>query len=278
MIAIFSYPQKKTFLRFAILAILAFLVSVVIISASFSLKGLGAQTASDGPTEFKRSVEQLSSTRLAGGNEDKAQFDSAVAYLDSLGISALNSAAVPDLDATNRRFTALVSQTSPVGENYRLLKIGGSPSIYAMAINFGLGGPAAVRIYAGSTGHYSLAANIDHYAQKDFLDSDIELVAVSPADLVFVTVSGRTDDLSTGAFTAWKFDGHSVTAIWNSDILQQSSYEVEGNAFRIAYCSQVDDDRPSQCLKMSRDLYRLDAGEWKRVETAELPSSKPAAK
>jgi hypothetical protein len=165
-----------------------------------------------------------------------------------------------------------------VGENYRLSKIGGSPAVYAMAINFGLGGPAAVRLYAGGAGHYSLAAQIDHYAQKDFLDSDIELVPVSAADLVFVTVSGRTDDLSTGAFTTWQFNGHEVAALWNSDLLQQSSYEVDGNGFRIAYCSQVDDDRPSVCLKMSRDLFRLEDKQWKRVETAELPSPKPTAK
>ena len=48
--------------------------------------------------------------------------------------------------------------------------------------------------------------------------------------------------------------------------------------FRLAYCSQVDDDHPSQCLKMSRDLYRFQAGEWKRIETADLPLPKPAAK
>jgi hypothetical protein len=29
---------------------------------------------------------------------------------------------------------------------------------------------------------------------------------------------------------------------------------------------------------MSRDLYRFEGGEWKRVETADLPLTKPAAK
>ncbi|HEX3376937.1 MAG TPA: hypothetical protein VHS29_08760 [Candidatus Acidoferrales bacterium] len=242
------------------------------------LETVQAQTIGDATVEFKKLAEELSSTRLAGGNESQAQLEKALVYLDSVAISALNSAPGPDLDSTNRRLASLVSQTSPVGENYRLLKIGGSPSVYAMVINFGLGGPAAVRIYAGGAGHYSLAAQIDHYAQKDFLDSDIELVSVSATDLVFVTVSGRTDDLSTGAFTAWQFTGHSVAAIWNSDLLQQSSYEIEGNGFRIAYCSQVDDDRPSVCLKMSRDLFRFGDGQWKRVETSELPSLKPTAK
>jgi hypothetical protein len=147
-----------------------------------------------------------------------------------------------------------------------------------MVINFGLGGPAAVRIYAGPAGHYGLAARIDHIVQKDFFDSDLELVPVSNTEPVFVTISGRTDDLSTGLFSAWRFDGHGVAPLWSSDLLQQSSYEADEDAFRLAYCSQVDDDHPSQCLKMSRDVYRFQAGEWKRIETADLPPSKPAAK
>jgi hypothetical protein len=278
MIAIFYYLRKKSFHPLLIIPILAFVMGFVILGDNYSCKILQAQTNGDRAAEFRKAAEELSSTRLSGGNENKGQLEKALADLDSIAISALNPASSPDLDATNRRLAALVSQTSPVGENYRLLKIGGSPAVYAMVINFGLGGPAAVRIYAGGAGHYALAAQIDHCAQPDFLDSDIELVPVSPADLVFVTVSGRTDDLSTGAFTAWQFNGHAVVALWNSDLLQQSSYEVEGNGFRLAYCSQVDEDRPSQCLKMSRDLYRFDAGEWKRVETAELPSPKSTAK
>ncbi len=60
--------------------------------------------------------------------------------------------------------------------------------------------------------------------------------------------------------------------------MQQSSYQADFNGFRLAYCSRVDDDHPSECLKMSRDLYRFEGGEWKRVETADLPQPKPAAK
>jgi hypothetical protein len=278
MIAIFSYLQKKSFSFPRAILILAFFASFVMLSDNFYFKTVQAQNDGDKAVEFKRMAEELSSTRLGGGNENKVQLEKALVYLDSIAISALNSTPSPDLDSTNRRLASLVSQNSPVGENYRLLKIGGSPAVYAMVINFGLGGPAAVRIYAGGAGHYTMAAQIDHFAQKDFLDSDIELVPVSSAGLVFVTVSGRTDDLSTGAFTAWQFNGHAVITLWNSDLLQQSSYEVEGNGFRIAYCSQVNDDRPSQCLKMSRDLFRLEAGQWKRVETSELTSPEPTAK
>jgi hypothetical protein len=135
-----------------------------------------------------------------------------------------------------------------------------------------------VRIYSGSAGNYALAARIDHSVQKDFLDSDVEIAPVSNSEAVFVTISGRTDDLSTGLFSAWRFDGHGLVNLWNSDLLQQSSYQAGEKGFDLAYCSQVDDDHPSQCLKMSRDLYRFQGGEWKRVETVDLSAPKPDLK
>jgi hypothetical protein len=250
----------------------------VIFYASPFAAWVRAQTSGDATAEFKRISEELSAARLSGGDENEAQMEKALAFLDSIAVSDLNIPAGPNLDGANRDVAKLTSHTPPVGENYRLVKLGGTPAAYAMVINFGLGGPAAVRIYAGGAGHYALAAKIDHFAQKDFFDSDLELAPVSNSEPVFVTISGRTDDLSTGMFSAWKFDGRGVVALWNSDLLQQSSYEADEMGFRLAYCSQVDDDRPSQCLKMSRDLYRFQAGEWKRIETADLPLPTPAAK
>jgi hypothetical protein len=254
------------------------LVGIVIFGAGPFAARMHAQNGRDPTSEFKRISEELSAARLSGGVENEAQMEKALAYLDSIAVSVLNVAGEPNLDGANRGLAGLVSRTPPVGENYRLVKLGGTPAAYAMVINFGLGGPAAVRIYAGAAGHYELAAKIDHIVQKDFFDSDLELVTVSSSEPVFVTVSGRTDDLSTGMFSAWQFDGHRVVALWNSDLLQQSSYEAEENGFRLAYCSEVDEDHPSQCLKMTRDLYRFQAGEWKRVETADLPPPKPAGK
>src|SRR5579864_3457822 len=256
----------------------AILISIVIIVASPIAGWVRAQTANDATTEFQRISEELSAARQGGGDENEAQMEKALTYLDSIAVSVLNVSANPALDQANRRLAGLVSHTPPVGENYRLVKLGGAPAAYAMVINFGLGGPAAVRIYAGGAGHYALAARIDHFVQKDFFDSDLELIPVSNSEPVFVTISGRTDDLSTGLFSAWQFDGHRLVALWNSDLLQQSSYEADEAGFRLAYCSQVDDDRPSQCLKMSRDLYRFQAGEWKRIETADLPPPTPAKK
>ncbi len=250
----------------------------VVLGATPFAARLRAQTGSDPTAQFKRISEELSSARLSGEAENEVEMEKALTYLDSVAVSVLNIPAEPNLDGANRGLAGLASHTPPVGENYRLVQLGGTPAAYAMVVNFGLGGPAAVRIYAGSAGNYALAARIDRFVQKGFLDSDLELVPVSNSDPVFVTVSGRTDDLSTGMFSAWQFDGHRALNLWNSDLLQQSSYEADENGFRLAYCSQVDEDRPSQCLKMSRDLYRFQAGEWKRIGTADLPPLNPATK
>jgi hypothetical protein len=278
MNSIFSRSRKARPAARLVAARPVILFCFVIFCASPFAAWVRAQTAGDATAEFKRISEELSAARLDGGDENEAQMEKALAFLDSIAVSDLNIPAGPNLDGANRGLAELTSHTPPVGENYRLVKLGGTPAAYAMVINFGLGGPAAVRIYAGGAGHYALAAKIDHFVQKDFFDSDLELAPVSNSEPVFVTISGRTDDLSTGMFSAWKFDGHGVVALWNSDLLQQSSYEADEMGLRLAYCSQVDDDHPSQCLKMSRDLYRFQAGEWKRIETADLPLPTPAAK
>jgi hypothetical protein len=239
---------------------------------------LHAQTNVDSVTEFRRAVQGLSAARLEGAEESESQMEKTVSYLDSIAIAALNASAAPDLQAVNRQLAGLVSHTPPVGENYRLLKLGGDSPVYALVINFGLGGPGAIRIYAGAAGHFAMAARIDHFIQKDFFDSDLELVPVSSAAPAFVVVAGRTDDLATGMFSAWLFGGTRLAALWTSDLLQQSAYEADENGFHLAYCSQVDEDHPSQCLRMSRDLYRLQEGKWERVESVSVAPSEELPK
>ena len=252
---------------------------LAMLAVAFAAAASGAQSTGDPAVEFRKISGELSEARQSGADEGQAGMEKALAYLDSIAIETANGAPAADLDAANRHLAALASHTPPIGENYRLVKLGGAPPAYAMVVNFGLGGPAAVRVYAAnSSGRYALAAKIDHFAQKDFFDSDVELVAVSASEPVFLTVSGRTDDLATGQFSAWKFDGGHLVALWSSDLLQQSSYESDDNGFHLAYCSQEDDDHPSDCLKMSRDVYRYENGEWKRTETVEMPPSKPSAK
>jgi hypothetical protein len=262
----------------AVKAWLTILISFVIICVSLIVPQGKAQRGDAAVAEFKQISGALSAARLSGEEENAAQLEKALAYLDSVAVSGLNSPGGADLSQTNQRLASLLSHTPPVGENYRLEKLGGTPAAYAMVANFGLGGPAAIRIYAGAAGHLALAARIDHTVQKDLFDSDLELFSVSRSDSVFVTVAGRTDDLSTGIFSAWRFDGNRVAALWNSDLLQQTTYEADENGLRLAYCSQVDEDRPSQCLKMSQDLYRFQDQEWKRIQTTDLPLPKSPAK
>lgn len=247
-----------------------------LLAVAWRAPGTAAQTERDPVLQFRQIADELSAARQGGGAENQVRMEKALAYLDSIAIPVLNVPPSPHLEEANQRFAGLASRMPPVGENYRLVKLGGTPAAYALAVNFGLGGPAAARIYAGAEGRYSLAAKIDRFAQSDFFDSDIELVSVSDSDPVFVTISGRTDDLSTGQFVAWRLEGNYVTALWTSDLLQQSTYGADGSGFHLAYCSQVDEDHPSNCLKMARDLYRYQGGQWKRIETAELPASKPA--
>jgi hypothetical protein len=249
-------------------------VNITLLLVSFSLINLRAQVNSDPTVEFKKLAAQLSTARLDGAAESEASQEAALAILDKLTIAALNSSAPPDLDALNRRMADLTSHVPPVGENYRLARLGGNSAAYALVVNFGLSGPAAVRIYSNSSGHYALTARIDHFADKDFFDSDIEFISMSAADPIFVIVAGRTDDLATGMFTAWRFDGRRAVPLWTSDLLQQSSYEADGDAFRLIYCSEPDEDHPAVCRKMTRDVYRLQAGEWKRTESKEVIPAK----
>ena len=253
-------------------------VSIVFFLLISCAMGLQAQIKSDPTIEFKKLAAQLSTARLDGAAESEASQEMALGILDGFASSVLSSSASPDLDAANRRMAELVSHVPPVGENYRLVRLGGTSAAYALVVNFGLGGPAAVRIYSNVNGRYALAARIDHFVEKDFFDSDIELVPVSTSEPAFIIVAGRTDDLATGMFTAWRFDGRRAVSLWSSDLLQQSSYETDGDGFHLTYCSEPDEDHPAQCPKMTRDLYRLQAGEWKRIETKDLGPAKAASK
>jgi type II secretory pathway pseudopilin PulG len=253
--------------------------SIVYIALAISLQG---QVKNNSTVEFKKLAAQLSSTRLDNAEENAPLEEKALAIIDEVSLSALNHSSSPnsspDIDSANRMLADMVSHVPAVGENYRLVRLGGNPAAFAMVVNFGVGGPAAVRIYSNGGGRYALAGKIDRFEQKDFLDSDIELIPMSATEPVFVVVAGRTDDLSTGIFTAWRFDGSRAAPLWSSDLLQQSSYEADGDGFHITYCAEPDENRPAQCLKMARDTYRLQSGAWKNVETKDLGNAKPVTK
>jgi hypothetical protein len=251
---------------------------IVFIALAMSLPG---QVKSNPTIEFSKLAAQLSAARLGNTEENAPLQEKALAVIDELALTALNRSssanASPDLDAANQQLAELVSHVPSVGENYRLVRLGGAGA-FAIVANFGLGGPAAVRIYSNGSGRYALAAKIDRFEQKDFLDSDIELIPMSATEPVFVVVAGRTDDLATGIFTAWRFDGTRAVPLWSSDLLQQSSYEADGDGFHITYCAEPDEDHPAICPKMTRETYRMQSGAWKNVETKDLGSAKPVTK
>jgi len=246
-----------------------------------------AQTVAKAPeAAFGVLAAQITGDRAEGGAESETLEEQALEILDRAALEQLNgaqssapspgsSSSGPNLDQVNQRLAAFVTHQPPVGEAYRVSRLGGTPAAYALMVDFGLSGPSAVRLYAGTPGNLALTARIDRYAQKDFVDDYIELVPISGAAAVFVTAAGRTDDLQTGIFTAWYFDGHAVSAVWTSDILEQSSYESVADGFHLTYCADTDPGETAACHQMRRDRYIWQDGAWKRVETTTLPVPKP---
>ncbi len=223
---------------------------------------------------FQRLAEQLAQRRLDAAEESEALQEQALRILDKMVLEALSGGSEPDLDTLNQRLAALVTQQPPVGEDYQAVRLGGNPAVYTLVANFGLGGPSAVRLYRRSAERYALAARIDRFAQRDFFDEYLKLVPVTGPVILFVTIAGRTDELQTGAFTAWRFDGQRLQAVWSSDILQQSSYESGADGFRLAYCAETEEDNPRVCRRMTRDRYVWDGATWKRVEQTPFPVPK----
>ena len=157
----------------------------------------------------------------------------------------------------------------------------GAPA-FALVVNFGQAGPSGVRIYAGAPGHLALAARIDRFSQKDFLDDFMELVPWNhPAgnDSVFVTVAGRADELHTGIFTAWRFrfvgGTGSVIPVWTSDILPQSSYQMSADGFHLTFCAESDAADDSKCVTARRERYVWQDGMWTAVENVVMQGAVP---
>ncbi len=261
-------------------SLLLALPSVVAARPNFPGVGAAVQAAEAQKTssEFTRLAARLAQQRLGGADENENLQGQALGILDNMVIETLNAAGEPNLDSLNRRLGTLAVQQPPVGESYRVLRLGGSPATYALAVNFGLGGPSAVRLYAAVAGRYVLVARIDRFAQKDFFDEYLEVIPIlssggAPATL-FVTVTGRTDELQTGAFTVWRLTARGAQAVWTSEILQQSSYESRPDGFWLTYCAETDEDRPRVCRIMMRDRFLWDGLAWRRVERANLPLPK----
>jgi len=228
------------------------------------------------PADFHALASQLAGTRDSGAEESQAAEEQALAILDRAVLEQLNTPKPePDLNALNGRLASFVTHQPPVGEGFRVVRLGGAPAAYALLADFGLRGPSAVRVYAGAPGGLALAARVDRYAQKNFFDDYMEIVPMAGAEPVFVTVTGRTDDLHTGVFSAWYFMNGRVDPVWTSDILEQSTYEVAPDGFRLTYCAETDAQDLRACHSMQHDRYVWQDRAWKRVESTAVPASSP---
>ena len=267
------------------------LAAALMISAGAWLHAQGREV------EFRGLAQQIVAQRQAGGEEKAELLERALAIVDEVTIGGLNAVVptagpsrLPYMNVVIERMQALSAPEIRIGESYVAGLVGAESSpagvpVYAGVVNFGLSGPSAVRLYAPVavetvSGHerwtnYKLVGRIDRISHSDYFDEYLEVVAVNPGAAVFVTVTGRTDDRKTGIFMAWRYHGGQVHNVWTSDLLEHSTYEAKDGEFRVTYCSEADDDRPSVCKAKQTDRYHW-AGAWTR-RTADDTSPKTTA-
>jgi hypothetical protein len=238
-----------------------------------------AQSSTATEAEFKKLVAEVIERRSSGSERSEGTSSveqAALRILDAFVLDSLNAGDDPRVEALNQRLGALVTQTPPLGQGYVVLRLGGSPPSFALAANFGSSGPSAARFYVRGPEKYRMAARIDPAVQPDYFDDYLKILpmpeSAQPADVVFFTVMGRTDEFATGVFAAWRLTGDRLQEIWVTDLLPRSSYEVRSNGFQLTYCAEPDEDRPGVCQRMTRERYVWDGAAWKRVEQADVPT------
>jgi hypothetical protein len=261
------------------------LLMLGVVVADGSVVAARAQTPQEA-AEFRSLATQMAQSRLRGADEPEVPQQRALGILDRLICAHLSAGG--DVQSLNDRLSRVVPQQPALGESYRVVEL--QPGrVYALLANFSLSGPAAVRIYAartkggeGAARVFEMAARIDRFTVRDFFDESVQLVPLasargadaSAAEAVFVTISGRTDDLQTGAFAAWRFAGDRLEPLWTSDLLSRSSYETANGEFRVTYCADPDEERPRVCGRMVRDRFAWRGG-WQRLEQSDVPLSRP---
>ncbi len=148
--------------------------------------------------------------------------------------------------------------------------------MFALAANFGSSGPSAARFYVRGPEKYGVAARIDPAVQPDYFDDYLQILPMPElaraADVICVTVTGRTDEFATGAFAAWRLTGDRLQEVWVTDLLPRSSYQARSNGLQLTYCAEPDEDHPGVCRRMTRERYIWD-GAWRRVEQTDVPIS-----
>src|SRR5207245_477609 len=134
----------RTHTRASALAALVFILAAAARSPGGARGPLERVQVQKPESEFARLAARLAEQRLGGADEGQKLQEQALAILDGLALEALNAPQGLDLEALNKRLDAMATQQPPVGESYRVLRLGGQPAPYALVANFGLGGPSAV--------------------------------------------------------------------------------------------------------------------------------------
>jgi len=230
------------------------------------------------PAEFKKLAAQVVERRRAGVDESEDLQEKTLKLLDELVAEQLNRTGPRDLAAINQRLAATLARPGAIGESYELVRLGAHANgevFCALVVNFSLSGPSAIRYFPPFPQGYRFAARIDRWEFPDYFDEYVELVPITASDIVFVTVNGRTDELLTGTFAAWRFSDGRFTAVWTTDILERSSYEVRPDGFHLSFCSQNDEQNPRLCRRMMKERYQWDGFAWRRSERQESDAPKP---
>jgi hypothetical protein len=204
--------------------------------------------------------------------EAQTVMEKALKMLDQSAISALQAGGASTLQLANQILNGYVAQEHPAGEGYRLYQVGHGPDVFALGGNFGPNGPSAVRLYSQIERRepYRLVAQIDRFTQKDYFDGYLELIPIDSSSVVFATVTGRTDELQSGAFVLWRYDTKGIAALWSSDLLPRSQYEATPEGLLITYCADLDEENPKICKRTVREKYLWSEHGWTRASQEEL--------
>lgn len=215
--------------------------------------------------EFGRAVADL---RAIAPEEPAVRegLERALRILDRLVITSLAGKGKDTLVLTNQRLSTYVSRQPAAGESYRLYQVG--KEAYALAANFGSSGPSAVVIFArpDSQGQFAVVGTIDRFSQEGYFDDYLELVPVDLQQAVFLTVTGRTDELQSGWFAAWRFDGKAVVLMWSSELLPHSSYQAVPSGIVITYCADSDEQNPSVCRETAVESRLWNGTSWQMTQ------------
>jgi hypothetical protein len=251
-----------------------------VIHSNYRVGVQDAKTATD--ADFSSAIAAMANSDPNDAAAIEKSEKKALGILDGVILSTLNANGRPDLDSLNARLANLGTHDHDFGEGYRVARLSSKPAVYALVADFGLGAPSAVRLYAeqGSPTKYGMAGEIDRFTQKDLFDDSLDLVELPlPENIsgaLFVTVAGRTDQLKTGVFTAWRFDGKQLEQLWSTDLISHSKYEISADSFALTYCHDPVDQDSKTCQSMVREKYAYSAsdGKWRQVSSEPVPNGK----